>query len=91
MANTKSAAKAARQSTKRNERNRSVMSAVRTQLRKAREAITGGDTAAIDAEISKAIAMLDKAATKGVLHKSNASRRVGRLSAAAHAAKTAKV
>jgi len=87
MANTKSAAKAARQSAQRRDRNKSVLSAVRTQIRKAREAMESGDSAAIDAELRKAAAMLDKAASKGVLHKSNASRRVGRLSVAANAAK----
>lgn len=90
MANTKSAAKAARQSIKRQARNKSIIAAVRTQVRKAREAIAKGDAAAIDAELKKAAAMLDKAATKGTVHKSNASRKVARLSAAAHAAKTKK-
>jgi small subunit ribosomal protein S20 len=90
MANTKSAAKAARQSIKRQARNKSVMSAVRTQVRKAREAIAKGDTAAIDAELKKAVAILDKAASKGTIHARNASRKVARLSAAANGAKAPK-
>jgi len=90
VANTKSAAKAARQSIKKQARNKSVMSAVRTAVRKAREAIATGDTAAIDAELKKAITALDKAASKGTIHKSNASRKVARLSAAVSKAKTAK-
>lgn len=84
MANTKSALKRARQSVKRNARNRSINSSVRTQVRKAREALASKDGAAIETELKKAVAALDKAASKGVLHKSNASRRVARLRAAAH-------
>ena len=83
MANTKSAAKRARQSIKRHDRNKAIISAVRTAVRKAREAITSGDKTAIAAELKNAASVLDKAAAKGALHKSNASRRVSRLSAAA--------
>ncbi len=90
MANTKSAAKRARQSIKRHDRNKSIISAVRTAVRKAREAIATGDASVIDAELKNAASVLDKAASKGAIHKSNASRRVGRLSAAASSAKSAK-
>ena len=86
MANTKSAAKAARQSIKKQARNKSVMSALRTQVRKAREAITNGNNAAIEAELKKAMAIIDKAASKGTIHARNASRKIARLSHAAHAA-----
>src|SRR5690606_1852810 len=85
VANTKSAAKRARQSVKRNLRNRSVTSSVRTQVRKVREALASKNADAIETELRKAVAALDKAASKGVLHKSNASRRVARLRKAAHA------
>ncbi len=87
MANTKSAAKRARQAVKRAARNKSVTSRVRSQVRKAREALVSKDGAAIDAELRKAVAALDKAASAGVLHKRNAARRVSRLAAAAAAAK----
>jgi small subunit ribosomal protein S20 len=89
VANTKSAAKRARQSVKQHARNKSITSGVRTQVRKAREAIEGKDATTIDAELKKAVASLAKAASKGVLHSKNASRRAGRLAAAAHAAKAA--
>lgn len=87
MANTRSAAKRARQSVKRRARNKSVNSAVRTYVRKAREALTGGDAESIDAAVRKAISELSKAASKGVLHARNASRRVARLAAAANKTK----
>ncbi len=86
MANTKSAAKRALQSVKRHDRNKAIISAVRTQVRKTREAIKGGDAQTIQAELQKAASVLDKASSKGALHKSNASRRVARLSAAAFGA-----
>ncbi len=90
MANTKSAAKRARQSVKRHARNKSITSAVRTQIRKVREAIGHTQAPAIDAELKKAVAALAKAASQGVLHKRNAARRTSRLARAAHAAKTPK-
>ena len=86
MANTKSAAKRALQSVKRHDRNKAIISAVRTQVRKTREAIKGGDAQLIQVELQKAASVLDKAASKGALHKSNAGRRVARLSAAAFGA-----
>lgn len=89
MANTKSAAKRARQSIKRNARNRAVKSSVRTEVRKAREAIEKGDATTIAAELKNAARSLNKAASSGILHKRNVSRRLGRLAAAAHKQKKA--
>ena len=89
MANTKSAAKRARQTAKRNARNRSITSSVRTQVRKTREVLVKGDAAAIETELKNATAALDRAATKGVLHKRAAARKIGRLAAAAAKAKKA--
>ncbi len=88
MANIKSAAKRARQSVKRHDRNKSISSGVKGQVRKTREAIATKDAAAIDAELKAAMSSLEKAASKGVLHKRNAARRIGRLARAAHAAKS---
>jgi small subunit ribosomal protein S20 len=82
VANTKSAAKRARQGVKRAARNKSVKSSVRTEVRKVRDLLTKGDIAAVQTEINNAKHALDKAASAGVIHKSNASRRVGRLASA---------
>lgn len=87
MANTKSAAKRARQSETRAARNKSINSAVRTQVRKVREALTRKDEAAVETELKAAASALAKAASKGVLHKRNASRRIARLAQAAAALK----
>lgn len=85
MANTKSAVKRNRQAQKRNARNSAVKSTVKDAIKAARVAIASGDAAKAKTAIAAASAALDKAATKGVLHARNASRRIGRL---AHAAST---
>ena len=85
MANTKSAEKQNRQAIRHRARNQAITSAVRTQVRKFREALSGGDAAKTKTELSAAIRAISKAASKGVIHKAQASRRIARLSkAAAH-------
>ncbi len=79
MANTHSAEKRHRQSLKRNERNTAVKSEVKTAIKKAREAISAGDAAKAKDALKAATSLLNKAASKGVLHARNASRRVARL------------
>lgn len=78
MANTKSAIKRMRQSEKRRQRNRTVRTRVRTALKTARAAVTttGGDAAAA---VLQAIRVLDKAVTKGVIHRNTASRKKSAL------------
>ena len=82
MANTRSAQKRNRQMIKRRARNTTVRSAVKTALKKAREALAAGDTGKAKEAVSAATRMLDRAASKGVLHARNASRRIGRLATA---------
>lgn len=79
MANTHSAEKRHRQSLKRRARNTSVKTAVKTAVKKAREAIASGDMNKAKEAVRSATVLLDRAASKGVLHAGNASRRVGRL------------
>ena len=78
MPNTRSAKKMVRVAERRRLRNRSVKSAVRTYVRKAERAVAGGSDAAPTAVVA-AIRALDKAATKGVIHRNNAARRKSRL------------
>ncbi len=80
MANTKSAQKRNRQAIKRNARNSAVKSNVKTAIKAAREAIASGDQGKAKTALAAASSALAKAATKGVLHGNNASRRIGRLS-----------
>ncbi|MBI3184918.1 MAG: 30S ribosomal protein S20 [Myxococcales bacterium] len=83
MANTRSAEKRNRQALKRAARNQAVRTRVKTAIRKVREAIEEKDKAKASAALSEATRTLQKAASKGVLHKGNASRHIARL---AHAA-----
>ena len=80
MPNLKSAAKRMRIEQKRRARNRAVKSTVKTYTTKAQKAIVAepGADATTDA-LRQAISQLDRAATKGVLHKNNVARRKSRL------------
>jgi small subunit ribosomal protein S20 len=79
MANTKSAAKAARQANKRQAINNARKSAVRTAVRKVEEAVAKGDGAAAVAAMKSAEPQLRRAGTKGVVSKNAVSRKVSRL------------
>ncbi len=78
MANTRSAEKMIRVAERRRVRNRTIKSAVKTYIRKAERSIvaTSEESAA---QVVVAISKLDKAASKGILHKRNAARRKSRL------------
>jgi small subunit ribosomal protein S20 len=81
MPNNAAAEKRMRQEQKRRAHKRSVKSIVKTQVTKARQAITGTNVSAEDAEaaVRAAVSELDRAAKKGVIHKNNAARRKSRL------------
>ena len=74
------AKKAARQSMKRAQRNRSVRSATRTGIAKALRSVESGDVEMAETAVVEAMSLLDKAAQRGVLHKNTASRGKSRLS-----------
>jgi small subunit ribosomal protein S20 len=82
MANTKSAAKRARQSTSRSVHNRSV----RTRLRTLQKGARSGDKPAAQ-EIHALMSSIDKAAKRGVVHRNAANRRKARLNKLLAAAK----
>ena len=81
MANTKSAMKDIRQSERRRQRNRTVRSRVRTSVKTARTALTEKSGAAT-ASVRDAIRALDKAVTKGVIHRNTAARKKSALTRA---------
>jgi len=85
VANTRSAEKANRQSQKHRARNAHVLSTLRTSVRKFREATTAADAGKTKEELAAAIKQIAKAASKGVIHKAQASRRISRLTKAANA------
>jgi small subunit ribosomal protein S20 len=78
---TASAKKQARSGVRRAARNRAVRSEVKTKVVKARRTLTGGPVAESErfAIALEAIRALDRAASKGILHRNNAGRRKARL------------
>ena len=75
MANIKSQIKRNKQNEKRHERNKAVKSGLKTAVRKFREAIDAGESA-LAVELGRdASKKLDKAASKGVIHKNQAANR----------------
>ncbi|MET3793011.1 30S ribosomal protein S20 [Aquamicrobium terrae] len=79
MANTPSAKKATRKIARRTAINKNRRSRVRTFIRKVEEALAAGDKTAAEAAFQAAQPELMRAATKGVVHKNTASRKVSRL------------
>jgi small subunit ribosomal protein S20 len=79
MANTRSAKKATRKIARRTEINTARISRVRTFVRKVDEAVAAGDKTAAAAAFKAAEPELMRAASKGVLHRLTASRKVARL------------
>lgn len=80
MANTKSAAKRARQTIKRTLRNRRVTTGLKTETKRTNTSLTGsGDKAVTRQNYEKLVSELDKAAKRGVIHKNVANRRKSRL------------
>lgn len=82
MANTKSAEKRNRQAQKRRARNATVRTQVKSAVKKAREAVASKDPQKAKDALREATRTIDKAASKGVLHARNASRRIARLAKA---------
>jgi small subunit ribosomal protein S20 len=83
VANTRSAEKQNRQAQKHRARNAHVLSTLRTSVRKFREALSAGDAAKTKQELAAAVRQIAKAASKGVIHKGQASRRISRLTRSA--------
>lgn len=87
MANIKSQIKRNKQNQAARLRNRVYRGSARTYIRKAQAAIRAEDSELAESEVLKAIRALDKAASKGVIHKNNAARRKSRLMARYNAIK----
>ena len=81
MANTKSAAKAARQMISRTEVNKARHSRLKAHVRKVEEAVASGDKKLAASALAAAEPLLMRTAQKGVIKKGAASRKVSRLSA----------
>jgi small subunit ribosomal protein S20 len=81
MANTSSAKKAARQAVKRTAINKARKTKMRTQVRRAEEALAGKDPAAAISAMRAAESAMMKAAQNGAIHKNTAARKASRMAA----------
>jgi small subunit ribosomal protein S20 len=79
MANTKSAKKAVRQTSRRTTANKTRRSRMRSSVRKVEEAIASGNKEAARAALKEAEPIIVRTAQKGMLHRKTASRKVSRL------------
>ena len=73
MASHASALKAHRQSLKNREHNRQFRSRLRTALKNVRSAIDGNDKAAAKAALRDVVSLVDKLASKGIIHRNAAA------------------
>jgi small subunit ribosomal protein S20 len=85
MANIKSQIKRNRQNEQRRVRNKAVRTALKTDAKKVRTAVDDGDASAAGESLREATRSLDKAVSKGTLHKRAAARRKSRLARAVNA------
>ncbi|MFK8015419.1 MAG: 30S ribosomal protein S20 [Gammaproteobacteria bacterium] len=79
MANSKQAAKRARQNDKRRLHNMAMRSKVRTYMKKVTAAIDAGDKDTASSAFKAAQPMIDGMVNKGILHKNKAARHKSRL------------
>ncbi|HET6489327.1 MAG TPA: 30S ribosomal protein S20 [Syntrophales bacterium] len=89
MATHPSAEKRDRQNKKRKVRNVAVKSKTKTEIKKFLAAVEGKETESSELALKSAIKVIKKAASKGVFHKNNASRKVSRLTKKVNALKKA--
>lgn len=87
MANTSQARKRARQSEMRRRHNASQRSAMRTAIKRTIAAVESGDADAATDAYRKAVPILDKAVSHGIIHKNKAARHKSRLNAKVKALK----
>lgn len=89
MANLPSVEKRHRQSLKRRSRNVTERTKLKTAVKTLRELIGSKDAAKAEQALRSATRVLNMAASKGIIAKGNASRRIGRLTKAVSALKAA--
>ena len=82
MANIKSAKKRIQVTLVKTERNKAIRSKVKTAIKKVESAVAANDKQLAKDNLKNAVVEITKAASKGVYHKNNASRKVARLSKA---------
>lgn len=86
MANHPSALKRARQSKTRRLRNLAHKTRAKSVVKDVRATLQGSDTAQVQENFRKAVSTLQRSATKGVIHRKKASRKISRLARAVNRA-----
>ncbi len=81
-----SAIKKARQDEKRRLRGQSVRASIKTQVKKAESVLSGKNKEDIEKTLKEAIGTISTAASKGIIHKNTASRKISKLAKKANAA-----
>ena len=76
---TKSALKANRQNVKRREQNRQMRSKLRTALKGIRASLDAKDVEGAKSALNQTVSIVDKMATKGIIHRNTAGRYKSRL------------
>jgi small subunit ribosomal protein S20 len=80
MANTRSAAKRARQTQARMLRNRRVLTGIKSQQKKLTAVVAAGDEKQAALEFAALTSRLDKASRRGIIHRNSANRKKSRAS-----------
>lgn len=78
---TKSALKANRQNIKRREHNRQMRSSLRSALKSIRASLDANDIDGAKTALSRTVSIVDKMASKGIIHRNTAGRYKSRLNA----------
>lgn len=78
---TKSALKANRQNVKRREHNRQMRARLRTALKSIRTSLDAKDLAGAKAALGRTVSIVDKMATRGIIHRNTAGRYKSRITA----------
>jgi len=79
LANHKSALKRARQNEVRRIRNKSYKTSTKKAIKEVRVAVANGSTEEARERLAKAVSIIQKTVSKGVIHKNQASRKISRL------------
>ncbi len=79
MANHKSALKRARQNEVRRIRNKSYKTSTKKAIKEVRVAVANGSAEEARERLTNAVSIIQKTASKGIIHKNQASRKISRL------------
>jgi small subunit ribosomal protein S20 len=85
LATHQSAIKRAKQNEKRRTRNLHIETSIKTSVKKVREAIDEKDSEGAKKALLKAIPLIQKGHSKGILHKNTSARKISRLTQAVNA------